>query len=116
MFQTFSPSPGTMDVRKLALGSAGLFSVGLMTLFVAAPAANASPDAEFCQAMTGVGYTGDCATIVGYATDVCAQYDSGAGWETVVEELDARTDDEALTNFIVAGAPLYFCPQHSGKV
>ncbi|MGV0835467.1 DUF732 domain-containing protein [Mycolicibacterium thermoresistibile] len=101
---------------RLAFRSAGPLAVGLMTMFIAAPAAGASPDGDFCRAMAGAGYTGDCATIVEYATDVCEQYERGVGWEAVVESLDARTHDEALTNFVVAGAPLYFCPEHTGKV
>lgn len=116
MLRTFSYSPWTMEPMRLAVGSAGLLSVGVMSLFITAPAAGASPAGDFCEAMTGAGYTGDCTTIVEYATEVCEQYERGVGWETVVETLDARTNDEALTNFVVAGAPLYFCPEHTGKV
>lgn len=100
---------------RTAVGAAGVL-VGLMTLFVTAPGAAASPDGEFCDAMAGVGYTGDCGTIVDLATEVCAQYDLGVPWETVVADVDAQTSDELLSNFVVAGAPMYFCPEHSGKI
>lgn len=81
--------------------------VGALTVV---PVAAASPDSDFCRSMTGAGFTGDCATITTLARDVCADYDRGADLTTVLQKLDQTTKDENLSNYIVAGAQLYFCP------
>ncbi len=80
-----------------------------------APDAAAQPDLAFCRDMAAVGFRGDCATLASLAKDVCDQYDRGVGWEDIVTRLDAQTKNEGLTNYVIAGAPLYFCPQHQGK-
>ncbi|SEH88704.1 Protein of unknown function [Mycolicibacterium rutilum] len=81
--------------------------VGALTV---ASVAAASPESDFCGSMTGAGFTGDCATISTLARDVCAQYDRGADLTAVLDKLDQTTKDENLSNYIVAGAQLYFCP------
>lgn len=101
---------------KTVVGFVGALAVGLTTWLVNAPIAGASPESDFCRDMTAVGYTGECAAIVSLANDVCEEYDRGLDWETVVEGLDAKTGNEDLSNFIMAGAPMYFCPEHSGRV
>lgn len=78
---------------------------------LAAPPAAASPEDDFCRSMTSVGFTGDCATLTPLARDVCAQFERGADPSAVAETLDITTKDQTLSNFIVAGARLYFCPQ-----
>ncbi|MEO3761418.1 DUF732 domain-containing protein [Mycobacterium sp. B14F4] len=78
---------------------------------IAAPGAAASPDDDFCQNMAGVGFSGDCATLIALARDVCEQFDRGVDVTTVAEKLDQATKDQTLSNFIVAGARLYFCPE-----
>jgi hypothetical protein len=82
----------------------------LVGALVCAPAAAASPESDFCQSMTGVGFTGDCATLTDLARDVCAQKARGVDLATVVQKLDTATKDENLTNYIIAGAQLYLCP------
>lgn len=101
----------------------GLLFAALVALLIHAPSATASPDAaspdpdaEFCSAMTNVGYTGDCTSLVNLARGVCAQYDRGLDWETVVANVDAVTADESLSNYVLAGAPMYFCPEYAGKI
>lgn len=78
---------------------------------LAAPPAAASPEDDFCRSMASVGFTGDCATLTTLARDVCAQFERGADPSAVAEKLDTTTKDETLSNFIVAGARLYFCPE-----
>ncbi|OBI80237.1 DUF732 domain-containing protein [Mycobacterium sp. E740] len=85
--------------------------VALAGLLVAAPNAAASPEDDLCRSMTSVGFTGDCATLVTLARGACTQLDGGADATTVAEKLDITTKDETLSNFIVAGARLYFCPE-----
>jgi hypothetical protein len=34
--------------------------------------------------------------------------------DAVATTLDATTKNQSLSNYIVAGARLYFCPQHGG--
>jgi len=77
-----------------------------------APTAVAEPNSQFCGGMAAVGYTGDCATIASLAKDVCAQFDRGADVDAVATKLDATTKDQGLSNYIVAGARLYYCPQY----
>ncbi|MGE2723989.1 DUF732 domain-containing protein [Mycolicibacterium pulveris] len=79
---------------------------------LAAPQAAASPEDDFCRSMTSVGFTGNCATLSTLARDVCAQLERGADATAVAERLDSTTNVETLSNFIVAGAGLYFCPEH----
>jgi hypothetical protein len=81
-----------------------------------APTAAASPELDFCRAMADVGYPGDCAVLAGLAKDVCAQYDRGLDWTSIVEKLDVATKDDGMSNFIMAGAPMYFCPEHDDKI
>jgi hypothetical protein len=65
--------------------------------------------------MAGAGVPGDCATLTSLAKSVCAQYDQGFDLDTIVQRLDATTKDEALSNYIMAGAPLYFCPKYASQ-
>lgn len=89
-----------------------LLLAGVAVALGPAPTAVADPNPQFCGGMAAVGYTGDCATIAGLAKDVCAQFDRGADVDTVATKLDATTKDQGLSNYIVAGARLYFCPQY----
>ena len=88
---------------------------GLMAALVSPPSAVADPGPDFCRDMAAVGYPADCATLTTLARDVCAQYDRGLDWQAVLQKLDAATKDEDLSNYIIAGAPLYFCPEHDDK-
>lgn len=78
---------------------------------LAAPQAAASPEDDLCRSISSVGITGDCATLTTLARDVCAQFARGADPAAVAEKLDITTKDETLSNFIVAGARLYLCPE-----
>jgi hypothetical protein len=99
---------------RTAAGTA-LLLAGAIASLIQAPSASASPDVEFCRDMAAVGYPGDCATLASLARDVCAQYDRGLDWSIVLERLDLATKDEGLSNYIIAGAPIYFCPEHDNK-
>ena len=94
---------------------AALVIAGAVASLVNAPSVVASPELDFCRGMAGAGYPGDCATLTGLAKDVCAQYDRGVDWTSIVHRLDAATQNEGLSNYIMAGAPLYFCPEYEGK-
>jgi hypothetical protein len=78
---------------------------------IGAPTAAASPENDFCQSMAGAGFSGDCASLTTLARDVCVQLDHGVDVTAVAEKLDLATKDQNLSNFIVAGARLYFCPE-----
>ena len=86
-----------------------LLSAAIVAALVGAPGAAASPESDFCRSMAGVGFTGDCATLTALARDVCVQYNRGVDLTTVVQKLDLATKNENLSNYIVAGAQLYFC-------
>ena len=58
--------------------------------------------------------TGDCAILTSLAKSVCAQYDQGFDLSDV-QRLDATTKNEGLSNYIMAGAPLYFCPKYASQ-
>ena len=89
-----------------------VLAAAVVASLVGAPGAAASPEDDFCRSMASVGFTDDCATLTALARDVCAQYDRGADATAVAEKLDRTTKDQTLSNFIVAGAQLYFCPEH----
>jgi hypothetical protein len=97
-----------------AAGSAVLLA-GLIASLMSAPSAVAEPELDFCRDMAAVGYPTDCATLAKLARDVCTQYDRGLDWEAILQRLDVATKDEGLSNYIIAGAPLYFCPEHDDK-
>jgi hypothetical protein len=80
---------------------------------VGAPSAAASPDSDFCRSMAGVGFTGDCAPLSALARDACAQKARGVDLATIAQKLDLATKNENLSNFIIAGAQIYFCPERS---
>jgi hypothetical protein len=65
--------------------------------------------------MASAGVPGDCATLTSLAKGVCAQYDQGFDLDTIVQRLDATTKNESLSNYIMAGAPLYFCPKYASQ-
>jgi hypothetical protein len=92
--------------------AAGAVAISAALMLAGAPGAHALPDNPFCTRMAALGYTGQCSTLVTLAQGVCTEYDRGASLSTVTDLLDARTRDQGLSNFIIAGAPMYFCPQH----
>jgi hypothetical protein len=100
----------TMLAKTTALLAASASAI------LGAPGAAASPESDYCTSMAAVGFRGNCATYTTLARDVCAQFDHGADSATVAEKLDLATKDQKLSNYIVAGAPLYFCPNHADKV
>jgi hypothetical protein len=87
-----------------------LASAALVGALVGAPSSAASPQSDFCGSLASAGISGDCATLTALAQDVCAQKDRGVDLGTVVQKLDATTKNENLSNYIIAGAQLYFCP------
>jgi hypothetical protein len=87
-----------------------LLSAAIVGALLGAPGAGASPESDFCRSMAGVGFTGDCATLTALARDVCAQEARGVDLTTVAQKLDLATKNENLSNYIIAGARLYFCP------
>ncbi len=97
------------------LAGIALLLAGVAASLVHAPTAVAEPNPQFCGGMAAVGYAGDCATLASLAKDVCAQFDRGADVDAVATKLDAKTKDQGLSNYIIAGAALYFCPQHDDK-
>ena len=86
-------------------------SIAAAGLLMFTPQAAASPEDDLCRSITSVGYTGDCTTLTTLARDACAQFARGADSTAVAEKLDIATKDEMLSNFIVAGARLYLCPE-----
>ena len=88
-----------------------LLSAVMAGALVGAPGAAASPESDFCRSMAGVGFTGDCATLTALAREVCVQYDRGVALTAVAQKLDLTTKNPNLSNYIIAGAQLYFCPE-----
>ena len=86
---------------------------GVIASLVPAPSAVAVPESDYCQSLASAGYPGDCTTLTSLAKDVCAQYDHGFDQTTIVQRLDATTKNEGLSNYIMAGAALYFCPKYA---
>jgi len=94
---------------------AALVMSGVIASLGHAPSAMAAPESDYCQSMAAAGYPGDCATLTSLAKDVCAQYDRGLDLTTIVQRLDATTKNEGLSNYIMAGAPLFFCPEYANR-
>jgi hypothetical protein len=94
---------------------AALAISGAIASLVHAPCAIAVPESDYCASLANAGYPGDCATLTSLAKFVCAQYDRGLDLTTIVQRLDATTKDEGLSNYIMAGAPLYFCPKYASQ-
>lgn len=65
--------------------------------------------------MSAVGVTDDCAALDNLARAVCAQKARGVDLATVVQKLDIATKDQNLSNFIIAGAQLYLCPEREAS-
>ena len=100
-----------MAMKTVALSA--LVVSGVIASLVHAPSAVAVPASEYCTGLATAGYPGDCATLTSLAEGVCAQYDRGLDQTTIVERLDATTKNEGLSNYIMAGAALYFCPKYA---
>jgi hypothetical protein len=90
-----------------------LLSAVVVGGLIGAPGAAASPQSDFCRSLAGVGFTGDCASITALAQDACAQRARGLDLGTIAEKLDLATKDQNLSNYIIAGAQLYVCPQRA---
>ena len=88
---------------------------GAIASQVNAPNAIAVPESDYCRSLASAGYPGDCATLTSLAKGVCAQYDRGLDLTAIVQRLDATTKNEGLSNYIMAGAPLYFCPKYASQ-
>jgi hypothetical protein len=88
-----------------------LLSAVTVGALVGAPGAAASPESDYCRSMAAAGFTSDCATLTALARDVCAQYNRGVELSTVVQKLDLATKSENLSNYVIAGAQLYLCPE-----
>jgi hypothetical protein len=91
-----------------------LLSAALVGALFGAPDAAASPETDFCRNMSSVGITGDCTMLTALARDACAQKARGVDLTTIAQKLDLTTKNEDLSNYIVAGAQLYFCPDRGG--
>ena len=91
-----------------------LASAAVAAAIVSAPSAAASPEGDFCASLASARIPGDCATLTALARDVCAQKDRGVDLDTVLQRLDATTKNENLSNYIIAGAQLYLCPDGEG--
>ncbi len=100
-------------MKTIALAALAL--AGAIASVVHAPSAIAVPASDYCASLASAGYPGDCATLTSLAKDVCAQYDRGLDLTTIVGRLDLTTKDEGLSNYIMAGAPLYFCPKYASQ-
>jgi hypothetical protein len=92
-----------------------LATAGVLAALLGAPSATAVPDPGYCQGLAAAGYPGNCATLTSLAKDVCTQYDRGFDLDTIVERLDGMTQDKGLSNYIMAGATVYFCPEYSSS-
>jgi hypothetical protein len=90
-----------------------LVAASIAGAFIGAPGAAASPETEFCRSMAGVGFTGDCAPLTALAQDVCRQYDRNLDVNTIAQKVDLATKNETLSNYIMAGASVYFCPKYA---
>ncbi len=90
-----------------------LLATPVIGALVGAPLADASPESDFCRKMAAVGFTSDCVTLTTLAKEVCAQFDRGLDLNSVVQRLDLATKNQNLSNYIMAGASLYFCPNHA---
>jgi hypothetical protein len=86
-------------------------SAALVGALVGAPSAGATPDSDFCRSLAAAGFTNDCTTLTTLAQDVCAQKARGVDLNTVLQKLDAATKNEDLSNYVIAGAQLYICPE-----
>jgi len=94
-----------MRVRVVAAAAA------VAGALVGAPHAGATPESDFCRSLAGAGVPGDCTTLTTLAQDVCAQKARGVDLNAVLQKLDAATNNETVSNFIIAGAQLYLCPE-----
>ena len=90
-----------------------LLTAAVVGALLGAPNASASPDSDFCRSMAGIGFTGDCAPLTALARDACAQKARGVDLTTIAQKLDLTTKNESLSNYIIAGAQLYFCPDRT---
>jgi hypothetical protein len=92
------------------LAGLALLLTGIGASIGYASTAVAEPPSQYCSGLAAVGYTYDCATLTSLAKDVCAQFARGANEDAVATKLDATTKNQGLSNYIVAGARVYFCP------
>jgi hypothetical protein len=88
-------------------------STAIVGALLGAPNAAASPESDFCRSMSGVGYSGDCTPLTALARDACVQKARGIDLTTIAQNLDQTTKNENLSNYIIAGAQLYFCPERA---
>jgi len=95
------------------LAKTTLLVAAIVAALLGAPDAAATPENDFCRSMAGVGFTGDCTALTALARDACAQKARGVDLTTVAQKLDLATKNENLSNYIIAGAQIYFCPDRA---
>ncbi len=69
---------------------------------------------SYCQLMIATGHFGDCATMSSYGFGVCAQFDRGYDWFSIMQQLDATVGvDHSAAVMVTAVSEL--CPWNESK-
>ncbi|MCX8563917.1 DUF732 domain-containing protein [Mycolicibacterium mucogenicum] len=80
-----------------------------------AGATPADRDVEYCQVLAQLGYISSCVTLASYGHGVCAQFDQGNDWYSILKMLDNNFGEGQKSADILVAATKYLCPWHESK-
>lgn len=97
--------------------AAGLAPISIVVASVlpGMPVAHADPQVAYCQDMASLGHRADCATLAGYGRAVCAQFDKGNDWYSILRQLDPITLDQQFSADILVAAVRDICPWNASE-
>jgi Protein of unknown function (DUF732) len=105
--------------NRLKTVGVSLVSIPAATILLWAPPAYADPTPNqavaYCQDMAALGHLADCATLASYGRGVCAQFDKGYDWYTILTRLDTITKDQQFSADILVAAVSDICPWNESK-
>lgn len=95
---------------RIAVVAVGLF----LGVIAVAPGSALADNQSYCELMNATGHFGQCSSMASYGHGVCAQFDRGNDWYSILTQLDSTVGEEHSAAVLVT-AVSELCPWHEGK-
>jgi hypothetical protein len=105
--------------RRIDITGAALMSIVATTAVLIPSTAQAepssNPEAAYCHDIAVLGHRANCANLASYGHGVCAQFDKGIDYRTILQQLDTVTADQQFSADILVVAVRDLCPWNEAK-
>jgi len=95
---------------RVAVASVGVF----LGAAAVAPASALADGRRYCELMHATGHFGECSSMASYGHGVCAQFDRGYDWYSILSQLDSVVGEEHSAAVLVTVVS-ELCPWHEGR-